>query len=184
MLCTGSPWRDLPKRYGPYTTCYNRWIKNGIWASIMEELQRFAGDNGGTAGSVRLRMVDSSSIRVHGHGTGAPRGREPPQIGSSRSGWTTKVHLGIDGNEMVKTVFLTPGQAANCTQAEALLADHGKDETVIGNKAYDTDAILDLFETAGATAVVPSKSNRKSPRSLDRETYKTRNLVERFSDES
>ena len=24
ILRTGSPWRDLPERYGPYTTCYNR----------------------------------------------------------------------------------------------------------------------------------------------------------------
>ena len=85
---------------------------------------------------------------------------------------------------MVKTVLLTRGRAHDCTQAEALLADLGKDETVIGEKAYVTDAILDLIETAGASAVIPSKSNWKSPRSLDRETYKTCNLVERFSDES
>ena len=187
VLRTGTPWRDLPERYGPYTTCYNRynrWSKNGIWASIMEELHRLAGDDGGSddgsAGSVRLRMVDSSSIRVHRHSAGARRDVEPPRIGSSRGGRTTKVHLGIDDKEMVKTVFLTPGQAAGCTQAEVLFADLGKDETVIVDKAYDTDAILDLIETAGATAVIPSKSNRKSPRSLDRETYKARNLVERF----
>jgi transposase len=24
VLRSGSPWRDLPERYGPYTTCYNR----------------------------------------------------------------------------------------------------------------------------------------------------------------
>ena len=33
-LRTGSPWRDLPERYGPYTTCYNRfnrWAKAGVW---------------------------------------------------------------------------------------------------------------------------------------------------------
>ncbi len=24
---TGSPWRDIPERYGPYTTCYNRFIR-------------------------------------------------------------------------------------------------------------------------------------------------------------
>ena len=95
---------------------------------------------------------------------------EPPQIGSSRGGRTTKVHLGIDGNALVTTVFLTPGQVADCTQ----------DETVIADKADDTDANLDMIETAGATVVIPSKSNRKSPRSLDRETCKIRNLVERF----
>ena len=108
----------------------------------MEEFHRLAGDDGGSddgsAGSVRLRMVDSSSVHVHRHGAGARRDGGPPRIGSSRGGRTTKVHLGIDGKEMVKTVFLTPAQAAGCTQAEALLADLGKDETVIADKAYDT----------------------------------------------
>ncbi len=24
---TGSPWTDIPERYGPYTTCYNRFVR-------------------------------------------------------------------------------------------------------------------------------------------------------------
>jgi transposase len=24
---TGSPWRDIPERYGPSTTCYNRFVR-------------------------------------------------------------------------------------------------------------------------------------------------------------
>ena len=63
----------------PYTCFnrYNRWSGNGTWASIMEKLQRLAGDDDGDddgpPGSVRLRMADSSSVRVHRHGAGAPR---------------------------------------------------------------------------------------------------------------
>ena len=186
---TGTPWRDLPERYGSVHDLfqplrYSRWSKNGTWTSIMEKLQSLAcdddGSDDGPPGSVRLRMVDSSSVRVHRHGVGAPRDGEPAQVGLSRGGRTTKVHLGIDGNEMVKTVFLTPGQAAGCAQAEAILADLWHDGTVIGDKAYDTDAILGLIETAEATAVIPSKSNRTSPRPPDRETCRTRNPVERF----
>jgi transposase len=33
-LRTGSPWADIPERYGPATTCYNRfvrWRKEGVW---------------------------------------------------------------------------------------------------------------------------------------------------------
>ena len=81
---------------------------------------------------------------------------------------------------MVQAVFLNPGQAAGCTRAEALPADLGQDETVVGDTAYDTDSVLGMIEITGATAVIPWKSNRKSPRPLDRETDKTRNLVERF----
>ena len=31
---TGAPWRDLPERYGPWQTCYDRfvsWQRRGIW---------------------------------------------------------------------------------------------------------------------------------------------------------
>jgi transposase len=34
-------WRDLPERYGPYTTCYNRfngWRKAGYWDRLMDAI--------------------------------------------------------------------------------------------------------------------------------------------------
>ncbi len=34
---TGVPWRDLPKRFGPWKTVYNRfanWARKGHWATI------------------------------------------------------------------------------------------------------------------------------------------------------
>ncbi len=37
VLRSGAPWRDLPERYGPYTTCYNRlvrWRKARVWRSF------------------------------------------------------------------------------------------------------------------------------------------------------
>jgi transposase len=41
VLRSGAPWRDLPDTYGPYTTCYNRfvrWRRAGVWATIMNVL--------------------------------------------------------------------------------------------------------------------------------------------------
>lgn len=41
VLRTGTPWRDLPERYGPHTTAYNRfnrWAKRGVWLAIFEAL--------------------------------------------------------------------------------------------------------------------------------------------------
>jgi hypothetical protein len=35
------PERDLPETFGPYTTCYNRfvrWARAGIWDQIMDAL--------------------------------------------------------------------------------------------------------------------------------------------------
>jgi len=41
VLRSGAPWRDLPKNYGPYTTCYNRfvrWRRAGVRDQIMDAL--------------------------------------------------------------------------------------------------------------------------------------------------
>ena len=68
---TGSPWADIPERYGPHTTCYNRfvrWRKAGVWDRLLEAVsQAFDGE---------LVMIDSSSIRVHQHGATLKRGTQ------------------------------------------------------------------------------------------------------------
>lgn len=68
---TGSPWADIPERYGPHTTCYNRsvrWRKAGVWDPLLEAVsQAFDGE---------LVMIDSSSIRVHQHGATLKRGTQ------------------------------------------------------------------------------------------------------------
>ena len=60
VLRSGAPWRDLPERYGPRTTCYNRfnrWCKAGVWDRLMDAItEAYDGD---------VQMIDSSSVRVH-----------------------------------------------------------------------------------------------------------------------
>src|ERR1700751_2518356 len=66
VLRTGTPWRDLPERYGPYTSVYNRfnrWAKAGVWGRVFEALAR------GSPAS--LRLIDSSIVRAHQHSAGA-----------------------------------------------------------------------------------------------------------------
>jgi|SRR5215475_3463793 len=41
VLRSGALWRDLPDDFGPYTTCYNRfvrWRRAGVWGRIMDVL--------------------------------------------------------------------------------------------------------------------------------------------------
>ena len=55
-LRTGAPWADIPERYGPHTTCvnrFNRWRKAGVWDRILEAVSKaYDGD---------IQMIDSSS---------------------------------------------------------------------------------------------------------------------------
>lgn len=69
VLRTGSPWRDLPERYGPYTTVYNRynrWAKAGVWLKMFEALAARSPQS--------MHLIDSSIIRAHQHAAGAKRG--------------------------------------------------------------------------------------------------------------
>ena len=68
VLRTGSPWRDLPERYGPYTTVYNRfnrWRKAGIWDKLMDAIVKAHGGD--------VQMIDSSIVRVHQHASGVKK---------------------------------------------------------------------------------------------------------------
>jgi transposase len=62
VLRSGAPWRDLPDNFGPYTTCYNRfvrWRRAGVWAKIMSALAH--------AHDAAVQMIDTSIVRVHQH---------------------------------------------------------------------------------------------------------------------
>jgi transposase len=69
ILRTGAPWRDLPERYGPYTTVYNRynrWAKAGVWLRMFETLAERSPDS--------LHLIDSSIVRAHQHAAGGKKG--------------------------------------------------------------------------------------------------------------
>ncbi len=74
---------------------------------------------------------------------------------------------------------MTPGQASDIGQAEALLADHTP-EVVIADKGYDKRALVEEVEGRGAEAVIPTQKNRKEQRAIDPHLYRERNVCERF----
>jgi transposase len=68
VLRAGAPWRDLPERYGPYTTAYNRfnrWRKAGVWDRLMDAVTK--------AHDGKVQMIDSSIVRVHQHASGVKK---------------------------------------------------------------------------------------------------------------
>lgn len=69
ILRTGAPWRDLPERYGPRTTVYNRyarWAQRGVWQAIFEALA--------TSDEDSLFFIDSSIVKAHRAASGAKGG--------------------------------------------------------------------------------------------------------------
>ena len=64
---------------------------------------------------------------------------------------------------------------------EALMREEAPDPAaMLADKGYDSDAIRDDLERRGADPVIPTKSNRKVQRPVDKLTYALRNRIERF----
>jgi transposase len=63
---TGAPWRDLPERFGPWNSVFqrfNRWAKSGVWARVMETL--------GNDADLEHLLIDATVVRAHQHAAGA-----------------------------------------------------------------------------------------------------------------
>ena len=72
---------------------------------------------------------------------GGKKGAADQALGRCRGGFGTKIHIVVDGLGNPVEFVLTAGQAADVTQAEALIEGH-EAEAVIADKGYDSDALV------------------------------------------
>jgi transposase len=122
------------------------------------------------------------------------------ELGRSRGGLTSKVHLAADRRCRPLAFVLTPGQAADSPRFVAVLEKvkvrgpvgrpRTRPDAVAADKAYSSRADRAYLRRRGIKAVIPEKvdqaANRKKrgsaggrPVSHDAEQYKERNTVER-----
>ncbi len=82
---TGVQWRDLPERFGPWKTVYERhrlWSGDGTWERLLQQVQAAAD----AADDIDWDIsVDSTSVRAHHHAAGA-RTDLPPVPATSKGG--------------------------------------------------------------------------------------------------
>jgi putative transposase len=104
---------------------------------------------------------------------------ERQALGRSRGGFSTKIHIMVNGMGLPVEIQLTPGQQADVTKAQDLLKGYNP-KAVMADKAYDSDALLKTIKAKGAEAVIPPRENRCEQREYDKDLYKERNQVERF----
>jgi transposase len=71
---TGSPWRDMPERYGPWKTAHERflrWAKDGTWERLKQQVIALAEADGEVDWNAQ---ADSTVVRTHQHAAGARKG--------------------------------------------------------------------------------------------------------------
>lgn len=80
ILGTGAPWRDLPKRYGPWQTVYSRfrrWTQRGIWDQVFQAVSQDP--------DTESWLIDATIVRAHQDATGAKKGTLK-RLGSAEGG--------------------------------------------------------------------------------------------------
>jgi transposase len=101
-------------------------------------------------------------------------------MGRSRGGLTTKIHALVDANGLPILLKLTAGQAHDGASARDMLGALGKDQTLLADRAYDSDALRADLAARGAWANVRPMPNRVNIPAFSSFLYRYRNLVERF----
>jgi transposase len=86
----------------------------------------------------------------------------------------------VDQDGLPVRLLLTAGQAADMTAVPALLAGLPIPRTVLADRGYDSNAVLELVARSGAIPNIPSCRRRIIRRSVDPAIYRQRNLIERF----
>jgi transposase len=190
---TGAPWRDLPERYGKWSSVasrFYRWQKAGIWDKIVAALQTQAD----AAGVINwdVHYMDGSVIRAHQHAAGAKQSTaEAEALGRSQGGFSTKIHVRAEGNGKPITFVVTAGQRHETVAFEALMQQGAikrpgrgqpkrRPRRLVADKGYSSRAIRTFLRQHGIRITIPHKRNEQQTGPFSREWYRTRNRVERL----
>ncbi|SFU96563.1 Transposase DDE domain-containing protein [Halomonas korlensis] len=160
ILCSGAKRRDLPERYGPWETDYQRfrqWRDDGTFDQALARLHLRLGKDG--LMDLDAWMADSKSSRATRApgGVGKKGGPEEPvdhadhALGRSRGGLTTKLHLLCDARGLPLSFTLSAGHQADSRHFFELLeqvqlpGDRGRPRKrcryVVADKGYDSDPL-------------------------------------------
>ncbi len=103
-------------------------------------------------------------------------------MGRSRGGFSTKIHVTVDGLGNPLRLRLTPGQASDIGQAIDLVDGFSFDH-LIADRGYAAQKFFDWIVDQEMKPVIPphaSARNEKADRPYDKWLYRERHLIECF----
>lgn len=109
-------------------------------------------------------------------------GQEAQALGRSRGGFTTKIHVTVDGLGNPLRLRLTAGQAADIGQAVELVDGFAFDR-LIADRGYAAQDFYDWLVEQEMEPVIPPHQRAKgdkAQRLYDRWLYRERHLIECF----
>ncbi|MGE6565142.1 IS5 family transposase [Pseudomonas asiatica] len=202
VLCSGAAWRDMPERFGPWSTVYQRfrgWRNQGTFDQMLKRLHLRLNEQGLI--DLQTWMIDSTAVRATRASSGAPEKGGPDEpvdhaLGRSRGGLTTKIHMLCDANGIPLRFLLSGGQASDINYAQPLLDEvsipscqrgrpRKRCKWLLADKGYDAEALRRYCDQYRMQPVIPLRSMKRKPkpglpRLFDRPKYRQRNIIERM----
>ena len=106
-------------------------------------------------------------------------GQADQALGRSRGGFSTKIHVTVDGLGNPLRLALTAGQRHDILKAHDMVV--GLDfDALIADRGYAARVFVDALLAKGLEVVIPPKANAMLPRQYDTWRYRERHLVECF----
>jgi putative transposase len=141
---TGCQWRQLPKDYPPWSTCYDyfrKWRQAGVWQQVNDALRARVRRKAGRKRTPKTAALDSQSAKAGGSG-----GEVGYDAGKKVSG--RKRHLLVDSLGLLLAVLVTAASVTDAKAAADLLAALPLDQlprlrVIWADAAYATAALAE-----------------------------------------
>ena len=157
MLDNGAKWKDLPSEFGSKSTVhrwFKKWVEAGVFESLMREAGRFVEERGG----YRLYecFIDGTFSKAKSGGEG---------IGLTKVGKGVKIMVLVDARGLPVAVDTAPANRAENRLVQQLfdfmLPTESPPSRVVGDKAYDSDALDAEMRERGVEMISPHRKNRR-----------------------
>ena len=100
-------------------------------------------------------------------------GQAEQALGRSRGGFSTKIHVTVDGLGNPLRLHVTAGQRHDIIKAHDLIVDLDFDH-LIADRSYGAQDFVEELIAKGTNPVIPPKQNAKVPRDYDAWRYRER----------
>lgn len=178
ILDNGAKWKDLPRRFGSKSAVH-RWFSMWVRMGVFETLMRDAGGLVEERDGYRLYecFVDATFSKARGGGDG---------VGVTKAGKGVTIMVLVDARGLpvaVTTGSASPHESKLVQGLFDFMLSGDTPERIIGDKAYDSDALDEDLDDECIEMIPPHRSNRR-PENITQDgrplrRYKRRWTVER-----
>ena len=156
ILDNGAKWKDLPEEFGSKSTVH-RWFKTWVQEGAFELMMREAGRLVDERGGYRLYecFIDATFSKAKGGGDG---------IGCTKAGKGVKIMILVDATGLPVAVETAPANRHESHLVQQLfefMLPFEPVTRVIGDKAYDSDALDTKLADVGVEMISPHRSSRR-----------------------